>query len=259
MRPKSYSEMLRESFGVNSSHIRDIVDHPGEKGRLIEHITIDLLQRFTPKRFSIGTGFVIDRDGWISSQIDIIIYDHFSGFPFLFTDSVGLFPIETVAAVVEVKSTYTKKGLKNWLDVYRDIRLRKKNKRFFSATSTREVVPTKFLAPRGYFVCAATKTSNSAIEESVTHETRKRNTHLHGALVIDRNLFIRQIPRADSTEGFAWKSYDQSALEAFLVFYSNDLLSMPMHYTDLSAYFPLSKPRDIRLPADSVQMAQEPD
>jgi len=64
-----------------------------------------LLEEFIPKRFGVGTGVVIDRDGGQSNQQDIVIYDAFL-YPSLFAlASVHLFPVDIVCATIEIKTT----------------------------------------------------------------------------------------------------------------------------------------------------------
>lgn len=85
--------------------------HGGEQGRVLEQAVSDALRRFLPERFSVGTGFVINSGGEISKQCDIIIWDRLMTYnPFSYAGQV-VFPIESVVAVVEVKTTLTKKGV----------------------------------------------------------------------------------------------------------------------------------------------------
>jgi hypothetical protein len=65
----------------------------------------DLITRFIPKRYGIGTGVVIDRHGHPSRQCDIVIYDTFLYPSLLSLTSVHLFPVDIVYAVIEVKTT----------------------------------------------------------------------------------------------------------------------------------------------------------
>ncbi|MGR9047088.1 DUF6602 domain-containing protein [Halobacillus faecis] len=79
----------------------------GEEGRYKESMLKNVLKRFLPSNFSIGTGFIVSSeeatDNTRSSQIDIIIYDN--SYPLLFND--GDFIVtspESVKAIIEVKT-----------------------------------------------------------------------------------------------------------------------------------------------------------
>jgi hypothetical protein len=79
--------------------------HPGEQGGIRERRVADFLRRMLPKRYGIGTGHIIDSNGTISSQVDIIIYDAIDGIHLPLDSYYSLFPCESVCATIEVKST----------------------------------------------------------------------------------------------------------------------------------------------------------
>jgi len=69
------------------------------------------LNYFIPDRYGIGSGVIVNSYGNQSKQWDIIIYDKDILPPFVFEMSRGMFPAETVLAVIEVKSKLTKAEL----------------------------------------------------------------------------------------------------------------------------------------------------
>jgi len=88
-----------EVFMINS-----LSTHQGVKGGANEQALINILERFLPKKYSIGTGIVIDRSGKQSRQCDIVIYDSFN-YPEVFGQtSIKFFPVDFVYAVIEVKT-----------------------------------------------------------------------------------------------------------------------------------------------------------
>lgn len=87
------------------------VKHPLLTGELRESFLTNLLNHFIPERYGIGSGVIINPFGNQSKQWDIIIYDKDILPPFVFEMSRGLFPAETVLAVIEVKSKLTKAEL----------------------------------------------------------------------------------------------------------------------------------------------------
>jgi hypothetical protein len=79
--------------------------HPGEYGSYREQIVTQWLRMYTPERFGISSGFIINSKGTISPQCDIIIYDKFSTPKIENSDNQRFFPVESVIAVCEVKSS----------------------------------------------------------------------------------------------------------------------------------------------------------
>jgi hypothetical protein len=58
-----------------------------------------------PAHFGIGSGIVVSSSGQQSRQTDVIIYDGRPLPPVLLAGDRGIFPIDSVLAVIEVKST----------------------------------------------------------------------------------------------------------------------------------------------------------
>jgi len=74
-----------------------------EEGRYKESILIDSLKKVLPTHVGVGTGFIIDENGSITKQIDIIVYD--SRIPLLFRkDAFVITTKECVYGIIEVKT-----------------------------------------------------------------------------------------------------------------------------------------------------------
>ena len=85
--------------------------HPGEFGRYRENICKQFLKFVTPARLDIGTGFIINTSNKVSHQCDIIVYDA-QHTPLLESEEKQFFfPVETIAAVGEIKSVLSKTTL----------------------------------------------------------------------------------------------------------------------------------------------------
>lgn len=99
---------LDEELHLKLSSKIDEIYHPTAKGGETELNWIGLLRAYLPERYKVDTGFVVDYEGNISDQIDIIIYDrHFT--PFIFRgENVVYIPAEGVYAVFEVKPHFDK-------------------------------------------------------------------------------------------------------------------------------------------------------
>jgi len=87
------------------------INHNGVKGTVREESLRDFLIQYLPKKYSVGTGVIVNERGTQSKQQDIFIYDSFNS-PVLFnTDSIRYMPIESIYSTIEVKSTLAKKDL----------------------------------------------------------------------------------------------------------------------------------------------------
>ena len=82
---------------------KKILTHPVSKGDASELEWVDMLGSYLPKRYQAEKAFVIDYEGMVSEQIDIVIFDrHYS--PFLLKQNGATYvPAESVYAVIEIK------------------------------------------------------------------------------------------------------------------------------------------------------------
>lgn len=94
---------LQEQMATRLGTNRKVITHPSTKGDASEINWITMLDTYLPKRYKVDKAFVLDHEGTLSDQIDVIIYDrHYS--PFLFCqDDATYIPAESVYAVFEVK------------------------------------------------------------------------------------------------------------------------------------------------------------
>lgn len=83
------------------------LNHAGMVGKVRQILVETLLVPLLPDGLRIGTGKVTDSNGSLSAETDVIIYDRRSVPPVLYDEKNGLFPIESVYYVIEVKSTLT--------------------------------------------------------------------------------------------------------------------------------------------------------
>jgi len=83
------------------------VDHDAEKGAFREFFLSDLIRPLLPAHCRVGSGIVVDAYGRQSMQSDVVIYDTRKLPPVLLAGDRGLFPLDSVLCVVEVKSKLT--------------------------------------------------------------------------------------------------------------------------------------------------------
>lgn len=110
-------EFFKSSFGtsIRAAFVDPATGrlfHPAEFGTYREKILRDFLRLCVPARLDIGTGFLINASGDISTQADIVIYDP-SAIPRVeSSEHQRFFPVEGVCAIGEVKSRLSKKALR---------------------------------------------------------------------------------------------------------------------------------------------------
>lgn len=105
---EGYQKGLIASLGIS----RKLISHPVAKGDATELRWIKMLKTYLPTRYQVERAFVIDSDGNLSQQQDIVIFDrHFSLFIFEH-EGVPYIPAESVYAVFEVKPEITPKYLR---------------------------------------------------------------------------------------------------------------------------------------------------
>lgn len=87
---------------------REHITHPGTKGDASELCWLEMLKNYLPQRYRAEKAFVLDSEGKLSDQIDIVIFDRQYS-PFLFNQDDALYvPAESVYATIEVKQDIDK-------------------------------------------------------------------------------------------------------------------------------------------------------
>lgn len=112
----TYFQGIASILTSQINHITKIINHDGTKGQANEELLKNLLTRFLPKKYSVGSGIIFDKDGNFSNQIDIVIYDAFQQPEILGQGSQYLFPVDIVYCVIEVKTIMSKQFLKDAID-----------------------------------------------------------------------------------------------------------------------------------------------
>lgn len=83
------------------------LSHPGVKGAIREVLLRDLFRPLLPMDLGVGTGQIATSTGELSPQQDVVIFDRRILPPVVFESVLGIFPIESVLATVEVKTRLT--------------------------------------------------------------------------------------------------------------------------------------------------------
>lgn len=102
---EQYWTGVASQLQVEAGVFSRLVGHNGEMGRANELALTQLVTSLLPAGAGVGTGVVIDSEGGRSAQTDLVIYDKGAQPQILAHSTQLLFPVETVFAVVEVKTT----------------------------------------------------------------------------------------------------------------------------------------------------------
>ena len=108
---RDWIEMLRKAIEAATENMRRLydlsggVEHDGEKGAFREFFVAGLIRPLLPSQYGVGSGTVVSVSGKQSRQTDVIIHDRRSLPPIILAGQRGMFPVDSVLAVVEVKST----------------------------------------------------------------------------------------------------------------------------------------------------------
>jgi hypothetical protein len=117
-----YYQALHKIFSLESEVLTSVLPHSGERGRNDEERLRTFLLRVLPRRFSVGTGFIVcsERAVPMSSQTDVVIFDEIYNSPLHREHAAHVYPVEMVYGTVEVTATLTpKKLLKACRDIQR--------------------------------------------------------------------------------------------------------------------------------------------
>jgi len=140
------------------------IKHPGAKGDTTELNWIEWLRSYLPKRYTVDKGFVVDHEGSLSQQIDVIIYDT-QYCPFIFNkDGVKYIPAESVYAVFEVKQTLNAEYIKYASEKAKSVRVLKRTTKPISGAE-RDLKPK---TPKN-IICGLLSTNSSWIKDEANH------------------------------------------------------------------------------------------
>jgi hypothetical protein len=99
-----------------------LVDHTGVKGVLREGLVDALISGLLPSPYKAGTGIITDYTGRQSGQCDIVVWDDSIMRPLFITRGTGIFAIESVVAVIEVKSILQRDSIEQAIAVSRELK-----------------------------------------------------------------------------------------------------------------------------------------
>lgn len=111
---------LQEQLLAKQNLVRSAIPHPGTKGDASEVNWLELLRDYLPSRYQVEKAFLVDSQGALSQQQDVVIFDrHYS--PFILNQSGALYvPAESVYAVIEAKQELNRDHVIYAADIFHD-------------------------------------------------------------------------------------------------------------------------------------------
>jgi hypothetical protein len=84
---------------------RHTFGHPTTKGNASEHVWLEMLEKYLPRRYQATSAHVVDSKGTFSEQIDVVVFDRqYSPFIFHYEGQI-IVPAESVYAAFEAKQS----------------------------------------------------------------------------------------------------------------------------------------------------------
>ena len=101
-----YEDLQKEM--IAKAQFSNTLKHVGDKGDNAEKNWLSWFESYLPKRYKIAKATVIDSEGNVSDQIDIVIYDGQYSYLAFIQNEILYIPAESVYAVFEVKQNLNK-------------------------------------------------------------------------------------------------------------------------------------------------------
>lgn len=236
-----------QDIANQSRLLAKLMPHRGERGRIAEEIIKNVLAKILPKRFSIGTGVVFSANKEASSQTDIVIYDNFYNSPLLSEFGSCMFPVETVFATIEVKSTLDKAELRDSMDAIMKMRSVGKERHYvvpgFRQVEGRlvsdPVKQTLSTPPRNYIVAFSQSGLGPKFEDfclNLQNCLEQDQSHVHGVCVLEEDWFAgRWAHKPERANLFGSQQHGLLSLYVSILRAQQNFAIYPM---DMDAYFP---------------------
>ncbi len=207
------------------AEVRETFKHSGNKGTNTEYIFRDFVRQYLPRRLEIGNGEIIDSFGNRSGQADIVIVneDH----PFTFTSSKpGLFFIEGILSVGEVKTTLTTQELKNTLKsslCYKKLKMKHGKGEMVHANESD--LKRYYEHPPFFLFCYESQlklsTIKTKIEDFIKENSLEATETIDGIFLIDKGWLINF---GDGKGAFKFRTPDGKNLDGWIIKESDSVL-----------------------------------
>jgi hypothetical protein len=125
MNRRTYYDLIRERMSRAASEAAlaaKTMDHATLAGSIREIALRNCIEPYLTHSFRCGSGKIVDTSGYLTKQIDLIVYQTKLAPPLMLSKEVGIFPAECCAYAFEVKSTLSATEIKSALEVANSVR-----------------------------------------------------------------------------------------------------------------------------------------
>jgi hypothetical protein len=215
---RSYYSALQAQFRLQSSILTDVLPHSGERGRNNEERFREFLGRVLPRRFSVGSGFVVCSESSVpvSSQTDVVLFDEFHNAPIHRELASHVYPVEIVYGTVEVKGCLEKRDLRKVCEDIAKIRALGEHRYYlrYAGVAKSEEQPTKQVVggtelhsavPPRAFVFAYEQKGWQTLADfvaSLREAARGVSVHIHGLAILNSDWYVAQEAFAEDAPKF---------------------------------------------------------
>jgi hypothetical protein len=238
---KDKIEKVEKQMTEALAGVRKTFRHSGNKGTSNENNFGDFVRQYLPRRLEIGNGEIIDSLGNRSGQADIIIVneDH----PFTFTPNrPGLFFIEGVLSVGEVKTVLTSQELKNTLTnslLYKKLKMTHGKGTMVHANESD--LKRYYKHPPFFLFCYESQLSLLTIKQNIENFVREQS--IDNLQVMDAVFVLGKgwiINFGDGKGSFQFRTPEGNILTDWVIHESKSTLF------DLFSYLSVTMPKTIR-------------
>jgi hypothetical protein len=249
--PTQYYRALQNTFRLESEILTSVLPHLGERGRNDEERFRRFLERVLPRRFSVGTGFLVcsEPSVAISNQADIVLFDEIYNSPLHRELSAMVFPVEMVYGTIEVKGRIARKDLKSICTSIKKIRKAGQHRWYLEYTSRakspdepekRVVAKQEYreTTPPRAFVLAYEKKGWKTIDDLVKNlkeEVHEHGAHIHGLAILGCDWYVAQ--EAHSSGGPKFVASEGDALLKFVRGMLHSISSLRVRQASMDRYY----------------------
>ena len=175
--------------------IRNLVPHSGEIGTLIEQQFRSQLVEVLPEKIGVSHGFVMDSNGGISKQMDIILYDRLNTPRIFASDGAQIFPVEATYACGEIKTKLNSKELRDSFEKcssYKNLCRKAYIKQTIPITTTYNLFGRKYDHWQSIFFCLAVESIDA---------NHLQNTYINISRTLPIDKWIDTVMSLSGTDG----------------------------------------------------------
>ncbi|TMQ30148.1 MAG: hypothetical protein E6K65_06360 [Nitrospirae bacterium] len=258
---QAYYDALKRIFELESGVLTATLPHAGERGRNDEERFRSFLVKVLPRRFSIGTGFLVCSNPELpySRQMDTVIYDEIHNSPLHRELAAYVFPIEMVYGTIEVKGLLKPGDLVPALQSIARIRRLAREKWYvvYGERAIGQEKPDQLvvdpvemmqrLAPRAFlFAYDATWKRHSSFVSALKQALMKvPEAHIHGVVILAKEWFACQVAYAGNEPKL--KHYTDNGLLRFVKQMIHSLASVPIRQMSIDRYLNVDAPSNTPL------------